>query len=396
MVKNERQNLWLIIFMFLIMALNAVIDNTKGILIPIFKETFNTNNTDIGIMISIGSFAYIIFTYIGGILCERIGQKKVFFFGLTFMTISVFLMSTTKSFGALLIYMFLMNVGNALLSIGINTLIPLVFISFQAVIMNLTHFCYGAGSTVGQLAIGYLVDQGFSWRSIYVYISIAFVLVCVWFKFLKVPTAHKVEEKVRLNVTSVFKDKLLYFYGLGLGTYVFAEAATSSWLVNFLRESYGYSIHKSSLYLSSFFFLFTIGRLVGGFVAEKKGYFISVLVSLIIALILFSIALIVGNSALILICISGIFFAIAFPTIALTIGKVFKENGSYVTGVVITFSSSVNMILNFTIGKLNDSIGTTKAFYMVPISLFISIIFIYLIYSNTKNNSNLRQVEKNG
>jgi fucose permease len=395
-MKKRRENLWLIVFMFLIMALNAVIDNTKGILIPIFKETFNTNNTDIGIMISIGSFAYIIFTYIGGILCERIGQKKVFSLGLIFMTISVFLMSTTKSFESLVIYMFFMNVGNALLSIGINTLIPLVFISFQAIIMNLTHFCYGAGSTVGQLSIGYLVDNGFSWRTIYIFIAIAFVLVCIWFKFLKVPTAHKAEEKMQLNMSSVFKNKLLYFYGFGLGTYVFAEAGTSSWLVNFLRESYGYSIHKSSLYLSTFFFLFTIGRLVGGFVAEKKGYFKSVLISLVIALVLFSVALVIGNSALILICISGIFFAIAFPTIALTIGKVFKENGSYVTGVVITFSSSVNMILNFIIGRLNDSIGTTKAFYMVPISLFLSIIFIYLIYSNTKNNLSLRQVEKNG
>ncbi len=381
--------------MFLIMALNAVVENTKGILIPVFKEVFNTNNTDIGLMISVGTFGYIIFTYIGGILCEKIGQKKVFLFGLIFMTSSLFVMSTSKTFPILVISMFFMNVGNAFLSIGINTLIPLIFISFQAIIMNLTHFCFGLGSTIGQVTVGYLIDGGMSWRNVYLFMAMSFLLVLLGFNFLKVPIAHKAKENKNLNISSVFKNKLFYFYSLGLGTYVFSEVATASWLVNFLQESYEFTPSKSAIYLSSFFLVFTIGRLIGGFIVEKIGYLKSVIISLIIALILFSAALLIGEAALILICASGLFFAIAFPTITLTIGKVFKENGAYVTGVVITFCSVVNMVLNFIIGKLNDAIGASKAFYMIPMSLFISIVFIYLIYSNTKNNLTLRQVAQN-
>lgn len=395
-MRQSKDNLWLIIFMFLIMGFNAIVDNTKGVLIPIFKEVFTASNTDIGLMISIGTFAYIIFTYIGGILCEKIGQRKVFLLGLIFMTISIFLMSIAKTFNSLLIYMFIMNVGNALISIGINTLIPLVFISFQAIIMNLTHFCYGFGSTIGQLSIGYLVDKGVTWRSIYVGIAIIYIAISIGFCFIKVSDAHKVHENKNLNITKVFKEKLLYFYGLGLGFYVFAEVGTASWLVNFLQESYNYSFSKSSLYLSAFFFLFTIGRLVGGFIVEKKGYLKSILVSLTVALILFVSGLLIGDFALVLICISGLFFAITFPTLTITIRKVFEENGTYITGVIITFSSSINMVLNYIMGSLSDIIGTTKAFYMVPISLFMSMIFVYLIYSNTKNKLTLRQVEHNG
>lgn len=387
--------MWIVAFMFLIMALNAVVDNTKGILIPVFKEVFNTNNTDIGLMISVGTFGYIIFTYIGGILCEKIGQKKVFLFGLIFMTSSLFLMSTAKTFPILVICMFFMNVGNAFLSIGINTLIPLIFISFQAIIMNLTHFCFGLGSTIGQVTVGYLIDGGMSWRNVYLFMAMSFLLVLLAFNFLKVPIAHKAKGNKNLNISSVFKNKLFYFYSIGLGTYVFSEVGTASWLVNFLQESYKFTPSKSAIYLSSFFLVFTIGRLIGGFIVEKIGYLKSVLISLIIALILFSAALLIGEAALILICASGLFFAIAFPTITVTIGKVFKENGAYVTGVVITFCSVVNMILNFIIGKLNDAIGASKAFYMIPMSLFISIVFIYLIYSNTKNNLTLRQVAQN-
>lgn len=395
-MRQNKENLWIIIFMFLIMAFNAIIDNSKGILIPIFKDVFKVSNTDIGLMLSLGTFAYIIFTYVGGILCEKIGQRKVFFLGLVFMTISIFLMSTANTFNSLIMYMFLMNLGNALISIGINTLIPLVFISFQAIIMNLTHFCYGVGSTVGQLSVGYLVDKGVAWRNIYVGIATLFLLVSIGFCFIKVPEVHKAHDSRGLNITKIFKEKLLYFYGLGLGFYVFAEVGTASWLVNFLQESYGYSFSKSSLYLSAFFFLFTIGRLVGGFVVEKKGYLQSILVSLAIAIILLITGLIIGDFALVLICISGLFFAITFPTLTVTIRSVFKENSTYITGVIITFSSSVNMILNYIMGSLSDIIGTTRSFYMIPASLITSIVFIFLIYSNTKNNLTLRQVEHNG
>ncbi len=48
------------------------------------------------------------------------------------------------------------------------------------------------------------------------------------------------------------------------------------------------------------------------------------------------------------------------------------------------------MVLNYIMGSLSDMIGTTKAFYMVPVSLFMSMIFVYLIYSNTKNKLTLR------
>ncbi|MFT5875842.1 MAG: fucose permease [Clostridium sp.] len=98
---------------------------------------------------------------------------------------------------------------------------------------------------------------------------------------------------------------------------------------------------------------------------------------------------------LIIISISGFFFAVTFPTIVLTISKVFKQNTSYITGVIITLTSSVNMLLNLGLGKLNDKIGTYFAFYMILMSKIISIIFIYLIYINTKNDFNIDSGVKN-
>jgi fucose permease len=384
-LKNKN-NIIAIIFIFIIMALNAMAENTRGIFIPSFKSDFNIDNTGIGIMLFIGSLAYVLFSYIGGILCEKIGQKRVIILGLSFMFLSLALLSGVKDYNTFLIDIFIMNTGVALTSIAINTLVPVLFLSYQAILMNIIHFCYGVGGASGQALGGILLSKGYTWRNIYLGISVLFILLLIAFTFIKIPETHKYSEKSKIKTLDILKNKIVYFYVFALGFYVFAEIATASWLVNHIKDNYKYNSSKSAFYSVMFLILFSIGRLVGGFVVEKLGYLKTTMASLIIAVGLFTLGLIIGQDGLIIISISGFFFAITFPTIVLTISKVFKQNTSYITGLIVTLTSLVNMLLNLVIGKLNDIIGTYFAFYMIPISLVISVAFIYLIYVNTKNN----------
>ena len=384
-MKNKN-NIIVIIFLFILMALNAMAENSKGIFIPSFKSDFNIDNTGIGIMLFIGSLAYILFSYIGGMLCEKIGQKKVIILGLSFMFFSLASISMVDSYTSFLISMFIMNIGLALTGIAINTLVPVLLLSYQAILMNIIHFCYGVGGAAGQALGGILMSKGFTWRNIYLGISILFIILLIAFTFIKVPNTHKYREGNKTNILDVLKNKVIYFYVFALGFYVFAEIATSSWLVNFIKDNYKYNSSRSVFYSVMFLVIFSIGRLVGGFVVEKLGYLKTTMCSLMIAVCLFTLGLVIGEKGLIIISVSGLFFAVTFPTLVLTISKVFKQNTSYITGVIITLTSSVNMLLNLVIGKLNDTVGTYFAFYMIPISLIISIIFIYLIYINTKSN----------
>lgn len=372
--------------MFITMALNAMAENTKGIFIPSFKLDFNIDNTGIGVMIFVGSLAYILFSYIGGILCEKIGQKRVIILGLGFMLFSLALLSIVDSYTIFLIDMFIMNIGLALTSIAINTLVPILILSYQAILMNVIHFCYGVGGASGQALGGILMSKGFTWRNIYLGISILFVMLLIASVFMKIPHTHKQSESNKINILDVLRNKIIYFYVFALGFYVFAEVATASWMVNYIKDNYKYNSSKSAFYSVIFLVIFSIGRLVGGFVVEKLGYLKTTMGSLIIAVGLFTLGLVIGEKGIIIISISGFFFAVTFPTLVLTISKVFKQNTSYITGVIITLTSSINMLLNLVIGKLNDKIGTYFAFYMIPISLIISITFIYLIYINTKSD----------
>lgn len=384
-MKNKN-NYVVIAFIFMLMILNAMAENTRGIFIPSFKSDFSIDNTGIGIMLFIGSLAYILFSYIGGILCEKIGQKRVIMLGVSFMILSLILLSVVGSYVGFITGMFIMNIGLSLISISINTIVPVLLISYQAILMNIIHFCYGVGGASGQAIGGKLMSIGFTWRNIYMGISGLFLVILILFSFIKMPHTHKYSEGNKVSILSVLKNKVVFFYVFALGFYVFSEIATTSWLVNYIKDNYKYDSSKSAFYSVMFLVIFSIGRLLGGFVVEKLGSLKTIMGSLIIAVSLFTLGLIIGEKGLIVISSSGFFFAIAFPTLVLTISKVFKENTSYITGVIITLTSAVSMILNLVIGKLNDKIGTYFAFYMIPISLIISIIFIYLIYINTKGH----------
>lgn len=383
-VMRRKSNVIAIILIFMMMATLAVVENVRGVFIPLFKADFAINDTSIGVMLFVSSIGYIIFTYLGGELCERIGQKKVFSLGFILILISLILLYFSYRYPVLLIAMFIMNTGLALTAIAVNTIVPLLFISFQAILMNLTHFCYGLGSTFAQRVSGLLINQGVNWRSIYLMEAVLVIFLLAGFNFIKLPEPHKDKAKNSISIKSVLKNKLVYLYIFALGFYVFAEVGTGNWFVNFIKRVYSYNESQSSFYLSLFFGIFTIGRLVGGFIVEKTGYLNTVIVSLIIAFAIFLTGILTGEKGLVVISVSGFFFAIAFPTIVLSIRKVFTENGAYITGIILTCSSIVNMVLNLFIGILNDLLGIYTAFYIIPLCLLISIGCLRLIYINTK------------
>jgi len=386
MVKIK--NKIVIIYIFFMMILSAMCDNVRGPFVPIIKQEFSVNNKGIATTIMMCTLGYMIFTFIGGILCEKVGQKKVFNYGFIFIIFAATVLYFSKSFILYLIALFLLNSGQALVCIGTNTLIPIISIGFQAILMNLTHFSYGIGATFTQRFTGIMLYNGVTWRQIYLLIAIISFIIFIGFLFVNIPEAHILKENT-INHKEVFKNKLVYMYMLAMGFYVAAEMNTGSWFVNFMHDVYKYDEKGSSVYAALFFGTFTLGRLLGGVVVEKIGFMKSVLYSVTIGTILQIIGLILGESTMVIISISGLFFSITFPTLILSISKVFKQNTSYITGIVITAGSLMSMLVNLLIGVMNDLIGVYKTYYLIPICLGLCAIFVFIIYNNTMRNSTL-------
>lgn len=386
---KERPYYLVIVFMFAIMILSAMGDNLRGVFIPSFKADFLVTDTHMGIMLVVGSIGYIICAYLGGMICETLGHKKVISIGLTFMIISLFTMYLSPNFIVLMIGMFLINAGWAFIGVAINTVIPIIAVSFQAIIMNLVHFSFGVGATITQRSAGLLLSKGIEWRTMYLFISILFFIVLIAFIPVKIPSIERSKEDKKIDYKSIFKNKLVYFYMISLGFYVGAEIGTGNWFVNYMKETYAYTENQGTYYTTLFFGTFALGRLLGGFIVEKLGTVKTVLISSVLAFLFYIAGIVIGQGGLALVGASGLFFSIVFPTLILSTNEVFKKNTTYIIGILTTASSAMSMVINFAIGWLNDSIGVSAAYYTIPICLLLNIVFVYLIYINYKKQKQI-------
>ncbi|MFD3158047.1 MFS transporter [Haloimpatiens sp. FM7330] len=388
MKKNAKfMNLTAIIFIFLIMFTMAIIDNLKGAFVPTYKNVFHVTDVNIGLMITSASIGYIICTYIGGYLSGKIGQKKVIILGLLSMIFGLIVLSKAISFTMVIMGTILCSSGVSLISIGINTIVPVLFISFQAILMNLTHFCYGLGSATGQRFVGVMIFKGFNWRNIFLIIAALTAVVMITFIFIKIPGVHKEEEVSKIGMKDILSNKLICFFILALGFYMGAEWCTGNWFMNYTNKVFKLDQGTCSYYSAAFFTIFAVGRLLGGFIVEKFDYLKAVKFSLLGAIITYTIGISIGEKGVTLIAISGLFFAIVFPTTVVVISNQFKKSTAYITGIIITIASLLSTLINFLMGYLNDIIGVQNTYYIVPICLVVSLAFITIIHYTIKPKS---------
>lgn len=382
--NNKNLNIPAIAFIFLIMVVMAITDNLKGAFIPTYKRIFSVNDINVGYMITAASIGYIIFTYIGGFLCEKIGQKKVVILGMIAMLSGLIILSQANSFTMVIMGTVANSIGVSLIGIGANTIAPVLFISYQAILMNLTHFCYGLGSAAGQRFVGIMIGRGMDWRKIFVLVAAAVLVVLTAFLFVKVPSVHEENKDSKINAREIFSNKLIYLYTIALGFYIGAEWCTGNWFMNYTNKVFNFDQGSSSYYAALFFTTFAIGRFIGGFIVEKTGYLRSVKVSLIAALVVYFFGISIGIGGVMLISLSGIFFAIVFPTVILTVNKVFKENTAYITGIIITLASILSTVINLFMGYLNKFVGVKNAFYAIPVCLAVALVFVFITHNNIK------------
>lgn len=380
---KKRNNIYTTFILFLVMFLMAASENIKGVILPQVKVSFNINDTEISFILTMCSLAYIVVTLLTSKLTEKIGFKlsqATALFSILLACITIYSGSNYFSF---LWGMILLNIGLAINGVVANVVLPFLFISYQAVLMNSMHFMYGMGATLGQRYAGKLLSFGLTFKDVHLYLALIIVLALTLLFFSKFPEL-KVTEIKEKNNESLFKNRIFIYYCLAIGFYVFSEIGLGNWLVLYLKSTLSINESEGVKYISTFFLLLGIGRLIGGFIVEKVGHYKIMTICAIIGSSLVALGLTLKGNNLYLISIAGLFYSIVFPTYMVTISNVFKSRSSYATSIILTFSSLLNMLLNQLIGVAFDNFGYNPVIYLIPASALIAAILFVLISIEAK------------
>lgn len=379
MFEDKTKKTSLILLAFSIMFIIGFTGNMRGILLPAIKSSLAINYSSIGTMIIVSGLGYMSSTFINGFLCDKFGHKKVLAFGFALVFLGLVGLGFTRSFTILLLTMAILYLGLGSFDIALNSLTPRIFTVNTAIMVSFMHVFYGLGSAFSPKIGGWLLLKNIPWYTVYLY-SIALVaFVFVLFIFSPSLPSPDNTQYAAIPVKKLLTDKKVWLFIGVLGFCESTELGISGWLVNFLQAVRGMDEGSSSQYMFYFFITFTIGRVFGGYIAEKLGYVRTILLFVSTSILLFAGGLLLGNNFVILFSAIGFFVSIMFPTMITIISKEFPQNGSSAMGLIITAAGLTGMISNWLIGILNDAFGVNLGFASILIFAFVIILLLSLL-----------------
>ena len=261
------------------------------------------------------------------------------------------------------------------------------------------HFFYGVGAIIGPQVASLLVKvTKESYRGVYKWTPIPLAVLLILTAVTPFSSIHSSteEEKESLSVWGAFKMPSIWLCGINLGFMEVIEFGASNWGALYYRDVYGYSVEKEgATFVSMFYVLFTISRLFSGYLIEKLGYFTSLYGSMVLVIIIYLIGFIVGKVGIWVIPLTGYFIGIMFPTYMCLMMKLYPENASMVSSVVIFISGATNGLIQLVIGYINEYIGNAWGFrcnVLYTLIPFILLLCVHLQYKRTKKELPVKEV----
>lgn len=360
----------------------AISTGVRGILIPNFILSFGVTSGQIGMLISATTFFSIFAIYWGGQWCERYGQKKVILSAQLLSGVLFFLVAKATDFTAFVIGYIAITFCISVLIISLNTIATVIPVKYPAILVNFVHFFFGLGLTFSQRFVGIWVASGANWVKVFNFVGIVLLITASFTLFIKEPQVELRVSKVRLN--EVRHIGYLAVVAIGVGFYIASELQTANWIVLYLKEMYAFAEDQAGAISAMFFGLFTIGRLLGGLIAEKLGYKRSVMAFTIMASALYVGGMFTGQFGLYLIAGSGFFYSLVFPTITLILAKEYGPLRATAIAIVSTAGNIMTLISSLLIGGMTNTVGISTAYWVIPISIVLSSLAFIFAFTQIK------------
>lgn len=345
---------------FLMFAMFAMTTDSVGSVIPEVIREFDLSLT------AAGSFQYATMSGIGiaaiglGFLADRYGHKATILVGLLLFGISSGLFLAGHSFGLFVGLLFLSGLGIGIFKSAALALIGDLSRSTRdhAATMNLVEGFFGAGAIVGPALVAYLLQQGSSWKWVYVAGAILCGLLILASALAKFPVSShaRPQEASPADSLRMLRDPFAGFFGIGLMLYVGAEAAVYVWAPTYLSGYSGSHVWLAAYVVSIFFVLRAVGRFMGAWLLGRF-HWAAVLAFCSTAMaLLFWVAVVGGREAAVFaLPATGLFMSVLYPTINSTGISCFEkaQHGS-IAGLLLFFTCVSAVVAPLLMAAVSD------------------------------------------
>lgn len=278
--RNPRLGIVLLAFIAFIAL--GLPDGLLGVGWPSIRNSFSIPLDSIGMLLTASVAGYMASSFMSGVMLSRLGVGKVLALSCFLTGLALIGYTLVPEWWMMVLLGVIAGLGAGAIDAGLNTYVAA---HFGEGLMQWLHASWGVGITTGPIIMtlglstletwrfGYWVVGGFQMA-----LAVGFVLTLpMWNRSHGEPSTHEqVQPEKRLTdyqtpisetlrKSSVWLSVLLFFL------YVGAENSLGTWTYTLLTESRGVDQTLAGFFAGSYWFTFTIGRILAGVVAHRVG-----------------------------------------------------------------------------------------------------------------------------
>ncbi len=316
-------------------------DSLLGAAWPVMHQDLGVAISYAGMITMIIAIGTIISSLISDWLTRKLGAGLVTAISVMMTAVAMFGFATSNSFVMLCLWAIPYGLGAGAVDAALNNYVALHYASSH---MSWLHCFWGVGATVSPYIMGQCLTGGYGWDSGYKIVGtiqavltiMLFVSLPLW-KGQKTDKENLVTRRKALTLKEIFNIKGVKFVLLTFLGYCALEATAGLWASSYLVEYRGLDSELAAKFASLFFLGITVGRFLGGFIADKAGDKLLIRWGIIIIMIgVVLIGLPIGGStvALIGLVVIGLGCAPVYPAIIHSTPANFgHENSQAIIGV---------------------------------------------------------------
>jgi fucose permease len=322
MKVKQYPRLGLILLAFVAFIALGLPDGLLGVGWPSIRTGFAIPLDAIGMLLTASVLGYMTSSFMSGFLLSRVGVGRVLVASCLLTGLALIGYTFVPQWWMMVLLGVFAGLGAGAIDAGLNTYVAA---NFSDGVMQWLHAFWGVGITIGPIIMTVGLTTLNTWRFGYrivgifqIVLAVCFMLTLAMWKQSHAPSAGGTEKKLTdyktpmgetLRQPQVWLSVLLFFL------YVGAEAGLGIWTYTLLTESRGVNLTLAGFFAGSYWFTFTLGRIIAGIFASRLGVNKLVLGGLVGALV--GSGLLVWNpsevSNVIAVAIIGLSIAPIFP-----------------------------------------------------------------------------------
>jgi FHS family Na+ dependent glucose MFS transporter 1 len=343
------------------------------------KLAAHTSSTldQISLIFIFGSLGYLIGSYVGGRIYDRVPGHRFMASVLVFLGIVIALVPIVSSRWMLLTIVLILGLAKGALDVGCNTLLLWVHNETVGPYMNGLHAFFGLGAFIAPLIVAQVLSLTGDIHWVYWIFAIVAFPIAIWIWNLPSPASREVpaqHENAQFPILPVIIMVLCFVL------YVGGEVGYGAWIYTYaFKLKFGTEITAAYL-TSAFWGSFTLGRLLGIWVSMQAKSLTILSIDFAGCLISMGIILLFRESATVL-WIATILFGLSQASIFPTFLNLAEER-MHVTGTVaglfLVGGGIGGMILPWLIGQAFVLVSAYAMMGLILTGVVLNVLMLFL------------------